>query len=200
MLLKVLKTDEFFEKEPELLELARKNMPSLPVDDIDVLIIDQMGKDICGVGIDPNIIGRIRISGQKEPEKPVIKAIITRDLSDGSHGNAIGIGLSDVITRKLYNKIDFSSTYKNAVTSTFLDRAKIPLIAENDKEAVRTALRSCGHLEKGKEKIIRIKDTLHLDEMYVSVSVTDSLRTKKRIEVLKEDVKLFDKDNNITEF
>ncbi len=149
MLVNVLKTDDFFEQEPVLLDIARKNMPALPVNDIDVLIIDQMGKDISGVGIDTNIIGRTKIVGQEEPENPNIKAIMVLDLTDHSHGNAIGIGLSDVITKKLYDKIDFSATYSNAVTSSFLERAKIPIVADNDKEAFEIALRSCGYLEKG---------------------------------------------------
>ena len=176
MLVNVLLTNEFFEQEPVLLDIARKNMASLPVTDIDVLIIDQIGKDISGVGIDPNIIGRRKIAGQKEPDRPIIKAIVLLDLTDLSHGNAICIGLSDVITRKLYDKIDFSSTYKNVVTSSFLERAKIPIVAENDKEAFEIALRSCGYLEKGEEKIIRIKDTLHLDEIYVSQSILDLIK------------------------
>ena len=100
MLVNALKANEFFEKEPLLLDIARKNMSSLPVDDIDILIIDQMGKDISGCGIDPNIIGRIKIIGQEEPDKPTIKAIAVLDLTDGSHGNAIGMGLADVITKK----------------------------------------------------------------------------------------------------
>lgn len=181
MLVNSLKTNELFEQEPVLLEIARENMPSFPVNDIDVLIIDQMGKDISGVGIDPNIIGRIKIAGQEEPGRPEIKAIVLLNLTDNSHGNAIGIGLSDVITRKLFNKIDFSSTYTNAVTSSFLERAKMPIVAGNDKEAFEIALRSCGYLKNGEEKIIRIKDTLHLDEMYVSQPIFNILNGTKGI-------------------
>jgi hypothetical protein len=200
MLINALKTDEFFEQEQVLLDIARKNMPSLPVNDIDVLIIDQMGKDISGVGIDPNIVGRIKIQGQKEPDKPNIKAILLLDLTDASHGNAIGIGLSDVITKKLYDKIDFSSTYSNAVTSSFLERAKIPIVAKNDKEAFEIALRSCGYLKKGEEKIIRIKDTLHLDQIYVSQPILDLIKGSEGIESIKENVKLFDSESEFTHF
>ena len=188
MLVNALKADEFFEKEPLLLDIARKNMSSLPVDDIDILIIDQMGKDISGCGIDPNIIGRIKISGQEEPDKPAIKAITVLDLTDSSHGNAIGMGLADVITKKLYDKIDFPSTYKNTVTSSFLERAKIPLVAGNEREAFEIALRSCGFIKKGEEKIVRIKDTLHLDEIYVSKSIVDLIEGSEGIELIKENV------------
>lgn len=200
MLVNALKTNEFFEQEPVLLDIARKNMPTLPVNDIDVLIIDQMGKDISGVGIDPNIIGRIKIAGQEEPDKPNIKAIILLDLTDVSHGNAIGIGLSDVITKKLYDKIDFSSTYKNAITSSFLERAKIPIVANNDKEAFEIALRSCGYLKKGEEKIIRIKDTLHLDEIYISQPILDLINGSEGIESIKENANLFNRETEFTPF
>jgi len=200
MLVKALRTDDFFEQEPILLDIARKNMPALPVSDIDVLIIDRMGKDISGVGIDPNIIGRTKILGQEEPDKPSIKAIVVLDLSDDSKGNAIGVGLSDVISKTLYDKIDFSSTYSNAVTSSFLERAKIPIVAGSHKEAFEIALRSCGFLKKSEEKIIRIKDTLHLDEIYVSKSIMDIIEGSERIKSMKENVLLFNRDNDITPF
>jgi hypothetical protein len=165
-----------------------------------VLIIDQMGKDISGVGIDPNIIGRIKITGQKEPDKPKIKAIVILDMTGNSHGNAIGIGLSDVITRKLFDKIDLSSTYTNVITATFLERAKIPVVAGNEKEAFEIALRSCGYIKEGEEKIIRIKDTLHLDEMYVSQSVLDILIGSAGIEYIQENVNMFDGGNEFSPF
>jgi hypothetical protein len=200
MLVSALKTNDFFDLEPGLLNIARKNMPSLPINDIDVLLIDQMGKDISGVGIDTNIIGRIRILGQKEPDKPSIKAIVLSDLTDASHGNAIGVGLSDVITKKLYDKIDFSSTYTNAITSSFLERAKIPIVAANDKEAFEIALRSCGYFKEGEEKIIRIKDTLHLDELYVSKPVFDLINYSGEIESINENVKLFKSETEFSPF
>ena len=122
------------------------------------------------------------------------------DLTDVSKGNAIGIGLSDVITKTLYDKIDFSSTYTNAVTSSFIERAKIPIVAGTHKEAFEIALRSCGFLKEGEEKIIRIKDTLHLDEIYVSKSIMDIIDGSDGIESLKENVTLFNRDNDITPY
>jgi hypothetical protein len=198
MVVKALKPDEFFDQEPVLLATARKNMPSLPIKDIDILIIDRLGKDISGTGIDPNIIGRMRIMGQKEPENPKIKAIIVTDLTEATHGNAIGIGLSDVITRTLYDKIDFSSTYINAVTSSFIERAKIPIIAKNEREAFAIALRSCGYLKSGEEKIVRIKDTLHLGEVYVSRAVLDSITNGNGIII--NDVQLFNYQDEFQPF
>lgn len=200
MIVNALKTDELFEQEAVLLQLARENLPTFPVNEIDVLIIDKMGKDISGVGIDTNIIGRIKIAGQEEPDNPRIKAIVLTDLTENSHGNATGIGLSDVITRKLFDKIDFGSTYKNAVTSSFLERAKIPIVAGNDKEALEIALRSCGFIKEGEEKIIRIKDTLHLDEMYISKSILDTVSGSPGIVNLRENVNMFSNENEFNPF
>ncbi len=200
MLVKALRSEEFLKKEPVLLEIARKNMASLPVTDIDVLIIDRMGKDISGVGIDSNIIGRIKIPGQEEPGEPSIKAIVVLDLTGDSKGNAIGVGLADVITKRLYDKIDFPSTYANAITSSFLERVKIPIVAESDREAFEIALRSCGYMERGNERIVRIKDTLHLDELYVSGAVLDLMDRPEEMGSRKEGEDLFNTEGQIAPF
>jgi hypothetical protein len=151
-----------------------------------------MGKNISGVGIDTNIIGRTKIYGQEEPASPRIKSIVITDLTDESHGNATGVGLADIITRRLYNKIDFEITYKNISTSSFLERGKIPFIAENDVEALQLALRNCGNALPGKERIIRIKDTLHLDELYVSDAILNELRNNTQIETVTKSISMFD--------
>jgi hypothetical protein len=200
MLIKALIREQIFDEEPALLQISKENMPSFPVDRIDVLLIDRIGKDISGVGLDPNIIGRLRITGQEEPEKPKITAIVISDLTENSHGNAIGIGLADVITKKLYDKINFQVTYTNIKTSNFLERAKVPLVAESDREASEIALRSCGYIVPGEERIIRIKDTLHLDEMYVSQAVMNVIKNKAEISVIKENVSMFNQKNEFTGF
>jgi hypothetical protein len=182
MLLQAIEGLEFMPIEPGLLDIARSNMPALPVDKIDVLLIDRMGKNLSGAGIDTNIIGRIKIFGQPEPEKPDIRSIVVSDLTEESHGNAIGIGLADVITKRLFDKINFEVTNKNVATSSFLERGKIPIVAENDKSALLLALRNCGLVEEGAERIIRIKDTLHLDELYVSNTVLEELKDDPLIE------------------
>jgi hypothetical protein len=200
MMIKALKGADVMSEEPKLLDIASANRPTFPVDQIDVLIIDRMGKNISGVGIDTNIVGRIKIYGQKEPASPDIKSIIVADLTDESHGNATGVGLSDVITKKVYDKIDFEVTYKNISTSSFLERGKIPFVAKDDMEAIHLALRNCGNMLPGKERIIRIKDTLHLDELYVSDTVLQELKTNSQIEQLKKNVPLFDEHQTMTPF
>ncbi len=174
-IIEALPANRIMEREPRLLDLARERMPRLPVDTCDVLVVDRIGKDISGVGMDPNIIGRLRIPGQPEPATPRIKAILALDLSVASHGNAIGMGLADVITRRFQRKIDFNATYENAITSTFLERVKMPLVAEDDEQGLRIALRTCGVIEPGRERIIRIGDTLNLAELHVSPALREEL-------------------------
>ncbi len=192
MMIKAIKAERIMSEEPKLLDIARANRPAFPVDQFDVLIIDRMGKNISGVGIDTNIIGRTKIFGQAEPGFPKIKSIVVSDLTDESHGNATGVGLADIITRKLYEKIDFEITYKNISTSSFLERGKVPFIAENDFEAMLLALRNCGSPLLGKERIIRIKDTLNLNEMYVSEPILNELENNAQIEPIKINVAMFD--------
>jgi hypothetical protein len=159
---------EIAAREPELLEMARENMPHLPLRDIDILIVDRIGKDISGLGMDPNIIGRLGILGQPDPPVPHIRAIIVRDLTEATHGNALGIGLADITTRQLVDKIDYSAMYENALTTTFVSRAKIPLVAETDECAFEYACRICGDKPERDRVVLRIQDTLHLSEFWAS--------------------------------
>jgi hypothetical protein len=162
-------------EEPRLLDLAKRHMPRLPVDVVDVLAIDRMGKDISGVGIDPNITGRIGVAGEHDALAPRVRAMMVCALTPETHGNAIGVGLADVITRRLFAEIDYAATYGNVITSSFLDRGKIPVVAETDRDAFDLALRSCGHVPSGRERIVRILDTLHLEEVYVSHALLEEL-------------------------
>ena len=200
MAVKVLRANEIAEEEPQLLELARKQMPRLPVKAIDVLVIDRMGKDISGVGMDPNITGRIGVNGEHDPDAPQIGAMIVCDLTDQSHGNAIGVGLADVITRRLYDKIERDATYANVITSSFLERGKIPVAVASDREAFEVALRSCGQVSNGRERIVRILDTLHLEDIYVSPAVLDELRDAPSIDVVETEAEMFDEAGSLTPF
>lgn len=200
MLLQAIVGNEIIPSEPGLLKIARSNMPALPVDKIDVLLIDRMGKNLSGAGIDTNIIGRIKIFGQPEPGKPDIRSIVVSDLTEESHGNAIGIGLADVITQTLFGKINFEVTNKNVATSSFLERGKIPIVAENDKSALLLALRNCGLVDEGTERIIRIKDTLHLDKLYVSDAVLDELKDDPLIEAEGHKTDIFNNSNYFNPF
>jgi hypothetical protein len=172
------------DEEPALLDLARAHMPSLPIDDLDLLIVDEVGKNISGLGMDPNIIGRLKIAGQPEPERPRIRCILIRDLHPDSHGNACGMGLADLTTQKLVAKIDFAATYANVATTGFLERAKLPLAADTDADAIAIGLRACGITDPLQARILRIRNTLHLDELQASPAVVAEVAGKVGIEVL----------------
>ncbi len=187
-------------EEPRLLALAKRHMPRLPVNDVDVLVVDRMGKDISGVGIDPNITGRIGVAGERDAGAPRVGAMMVCELTAQTHGNAIGVGLADVITRRLFAGIDYEATYGNVITSSFLERGKIPVVAETDREAFDIALRSCGHVPHGRERIVRILDTLHLEEVYVSTAIVEEISERDDVEVIGTGAELFDEAGRLTAF
>ena len=182
MLIKAIPADRIEDEEPALLEIAWKQMPGLPVSSIDVLIVDEMGKNISGLGMDTNVIGRLKIPDQPEPTTPRIRVIYTRDLTPESHGNAVGMGLADIIARPLFSKIDFAATYENAATATFLERAKVPMVADSDRQALEWALRACNLTDPSQLRIVRIRNTLRLDTLQVSPAVLDEIAGLPHIE------------------
>lgn len=197
-LIEAIRAEEILLREPQLLQIARRNMPRLPVEDIDVLIVDQIGKDISGVGMDPNIIGRVRIPEQTEPSVPRVRRVMVSRLTPHSQGNALGMGLADVITRKLFDAIDFTAMNINVRASLFLERVKVPLIAENDLDAFEIAFRSCGRITPGDERIVRIKDTLHLGEVQVSGKIFEEI--KETVVLVKGTEPIFDEKGDLIGF
>jgi hypothetical protein len=179
-------TGKIREREADLLQESASLMPKLPVEDIDILVVDEIGKNYSGTGMDTNIIGRIRILGVEEPQSPRIKYIIASRLSEESHGNALGIGLADLTTKRLFDVIDYQKMNENVITSSFLSRAMIPIVLNNDREAIHTALRSNWGVEAEHARFIRIPDTLHLEYMYVSESILPELRELDYVEVIRE--------------
>ncbi len=178
MLLQAIRKSEIVAADARLLQLARSMMPALPSGLIDLLVVDEMGKDISGLGMDTNIIGRLRIPGEPEPDCPKIKIVLARDLTDATQGNACGIGLADITTRRLIEKVDWRATYENALTSGFHERVRIPLVAENDLEALEFAFRVYGMPDPEKSRIVRIKNTLSLENVWVSSALLDEVRKK----------------------
>jgi hypothetical protein len=195
-----LKAEEIFGKETQLLHTARVSMPKLPIKNIDILIIDRMGKDISGAGMDPNIIGRIRIRGERDQEYPDIKTIIVDDLTDESHGNALGIGLADITTKRLFKKIDFKVTNANTLTSTFLERWKIPVVAEDTIQAMAFAVRNCWNIPIENLRIVRIEDTLHLEKLFVSHPIINDLKNNSQIEIYNDPINLFNNKGQMGPF
>jgi hypothetical protein len=180
-----LRPDELEEREKELLVLAKKMMPHLPFNEIDLLIIDEMGKDISGTGIDPNITGRNRDILGVFPHPVSVKRLFVRDLTPSSDGNANGIGFADVTTQRLVDKIDRLSTYMNCITGISLEKAAIPMHFETDRECIEVALGSVGLIPSERSRVVRIKNTLQLDEVEVSEVYQEEMTSRPDLEMLE---------------
>ena len=175
---------EIFIKEPKLLTLAKKMLVKLPVEKLDVLIIDEIGKNISGTGMDTKVIGRIMVKGQKEPEKPIISRIIVLDITNESHGNAIGLGLADITTRRVFDKIDLNATAFNSVGSMSPEQGRIPVVMNTDKDAVKAALNTLGCIKHEESRIIHIRNTSFMEEMEVSIPLLKEIISRDSIRVL----------------
>lgn len=180
MELKAVSAAELEKEEEKLLRTAHASMPRLPLDDIDVLIVDEIGKDISGCGMDTNIIGRMRIAGEPEPERPRIRRIVCTDLTPASHGNAIGIGLADLMTQRLADKIDRDATNANLFTSTFLERGMLPPALPTTAEAVEWALKTCNLKNIDRARVVRIRNTLKLEQMWVSEAAWEAIEQQQK--------------------
>ena len=183
--------ETMIQEEKKLLEYSRSLMPSLPVDDMHGLIIEEMGKNYSGTGMDPNILGRLLVQGDPEPEKPAIRYLSVLDLSEASHGNATGIGYADFTTKKLVDKIDRKATYLNCLTSTFPKRARIPMYFDTEQDLVEAML-TClsGNVAPEDLRLIIVPNTLFLTDMYVSRAIYEELRGRDTIETLGDPVLL----------
>jgi hypothetical protein len=172
-------------REKELVKLSKANMPLLMIPEIDILIVEEIGKNISGAGFDPNILGKSYILNEFVLKVPRINRMILLDISKESHGNAIGLGIFDIITKKLFEKLDYESTYANAIAAKCIDDCKIPLIAEDGKEALMIAIKVLRNVDKDNLKIVRIKNTLELEYIYVSNALLDYVKINDRLELLE---------------
>ncbi len=181
MAVEIIPADKIFEREKALLRLAKQNIPQLLFPEIDLLVVQEIGKNISGEGMDPNVTGR---PGSRLPgfHAPQIKKIVALSVTPQSHGNGVGIGMTDVTTRKLVNGLDLSAIYTNAITATILDPAKIPLIVNNDREALAVALKTAARTHPQTAKIVWIKNTLELAEVMVSEALLPTVAESSRLE------------------
>ena len=192
------KPRDFESREQKMLSLSKKMMARLPFNEIDLLIVDEMGKNISGVGIDPNITGRNRDLLGVFDHPTRIKRLFVRDLTDQSKGNAIGIGLADITTKRLVDKIDYDATYKNCITGISLEKGAVPIYFENDRQAIDVALDTIGTVSARLSKIVRIKNTQRLDIVAVSEAYTEALDGKKDVEILQGPESMeFDPNHNL---
>ena len=153
-------------REPELLKFAFGNMPSLLVGEGDVLIVDETGKNYSGTGVDPNITGTFSTDFAHGGVK--VQRTCFLDLSEESHGNSLGVGLANAITKRFFDKIDLEMMYPNCITSTVLTSARIPCIVYSDKEAIQLCVRTCNGIDQKNVRIIRIPNSLHIGSIMLS--------------------------------
>lgn len=168
--------------EERLLALARELLPSIPFDTLDLLIVDRMGKNYSGSGMDPNVIGRLAGGGQKVPH-PVVRQLYVRELSPESEGNAIGIGLADFCTRRLADAIDWNPTYFNALAAAAPNSARLPVVCDNDAFAIRHALNAAGIEHPRDARVVRVTDTLHIETFAASEAALATMGASTRYAV-----------------
>jgi hypothetical protein len=181
----VFKKEEIEDREKTFLAKYKDIKASLPFDFAHVLMIEEIGKEISGRGFDTKVVGRIGSYLGPDPEKPVIKRIMVSDLTELTHGNATGLGPADVITRRLYEKINHTATTINYVVGAQLEIAKTPLIMENDRDALTVCMMTVGLTPYAEQKIMRVKNTLYLDEVDISQAYASELASRTDLEIIK---------------
>lgn len=184
------------ERESRLLEEAKERIPKLLFGQIDVLVIDWIGKNISGDGMDPNVTGRFPTPYAYGG--PDVTKIVALDLTPESKGNAAGIGLSDFTTKRMVEKMNAEATYANGLTSTVCLPCNISTTLENDYYAIKAAVKTCNILDYNACRLVRIRDTLHLGEIHISAGMLDEARRHPDIEVLAEPGEWrFDEEGNV---
>jgi hypothetical protein len=171
--------------EAALLEEAKVLMARLPFDDVDVAVVDVMGKNMSGSGMDTNVIGRMMIRGSAEFARPRITNIAVLDLSEESHGNAVGLGLADFVPFRLLEKVDLRTTYINAMTSGLggPQRGQIPMVMPTDRSTVAAAILTCGRADLDNTRVVRMHSTLNLEDLLVSESMRGEVEASDRLAV-----------------
>jgi hypothetical protein len=177
---------DFEETEKDALKRTKALMPRLPFQTLDILIVDEIGKEISGAGMDPNVIGRRMVFGEPEPTSPVITRIVARDLSEKTYGSGIGIGLADFVTQRLVDKLDHRPTYINCLTAMTPEKARIPMTGKTDREAIEWAFLTAGAIDLPRAKVVRIKNTLHPERLYASEALLPEIGANPNLKVAGE--------------
>jgi hypothetical protein len=179
-----LNSDEIEREEPKLLKEAFKSMPKICIDECDVLIVDQIGKNFSGDGMDPNITGTFCSPYATGGIKAQRVAVL--DISPESHGNGIGLGYSSATTKRVFSKLELTSMYLNAITCTVLGGVRIPIVMESDKEAIQVCIKTCNEIDKKNPRIVRISNSLHLKRILLSESYYDDLKRNPNLIIKTE--------------
>ena len=195
--IEVMESELILEKDAELQVIAKASIPNFKIPDIDVLIIDEIGKNISGNGADPNVTGR----GNQPGFEGILnlQKMIVLGLTEETHHNACGINLADITTRRCLNNVDFESTWINVITSTVLPGGKIPVYTETDRDALLLAIRTCNDIDFRNARIVRIRDTLSMEYIEVSEAYLEECKAHPEIEIVSKPHELeFDADGYMT--
>lgn len=171
-----MEPETLFEVEPRLLARARAWMGRLPFEQIDVLIVGEMGKNYSGSGMDPNVIGRLLVETQADFDRPVITRLAVLDGSEESHGNLVGIGFADLTTERLVAKIDPNALRVNVLTACMLERARVPISLPTDRDVIRTALETCWRVDSAQARMVIIPNTLELKTLWITAPLAQEVR------------------------
>jgi hypothetical protein len=169
-------------REAELLAISTRLLARLPLDAVDVLVLDRIGKDVSGLGMDSNVVGRYYTGPLASG--PSIQRIVARGLTDETEGNAVGVGMADVVLRRLVERIDYAKTYMNCVTAKTPEGARVPIAVDTDRQALALALACCLRVVAEKARIVRVPDTKHLELLYVSAPALDDVLASGRCEIV----------------
>ncbi|SDN04434.1 protein of unknown function [Fictibacillus solisalsi] len=181
--------EEMEEREPGLLLEAKELMPKILFNPMDVLIVEEIGKDISGDGMDPNITGRY--ATPYAHGGPEVSRIVVLGLTEKTHGNANGIGLADTTTRKLFNSISWEKGYANALTSTVTSVIKVPMVLEDEEMAIKAAIKTCNARDLTKARVVRIPNTLDLQYIWISESLREEAEAHPDIEILSDPAEMY---------
>ena len=185
-LVEAITSEDMMRREAELLIQAKTLMPQILLPNIDVLVVEELGKDITGAGMDPNITGRTARGPMMDFNGPLAKRIIVLGLTKKTKGNATGIGTADYITKDAYEQIHFMSTYANSIASGNPEAARIPVVMDDEKDALVAAINTCTRIDINNAKIVKIKNTLELGEIMISENYFDDNLVSDQIEIVQE--------------
>jgi hypothetical protein len=195
----VIPAAEILDREPPLLAEARRLMPTVPIHPLDVLVIDEVGKNISGAGFDPNVVGRYPTADVALTARdPRITRIAVLDITDVSDGNGTGLGIADFTTERVFRKFNFVETYCNLLTSTTAAAAKIPMVLRSDRQAIQAAIKTCLIGDPRQVRLGRIKNTLSVDRMSISENLVAEARDHPGTKIVGRAADLaFDADGNL---
>lgn len=195
-----LGVDGMVAREEELLARTKSWKANVPVKAVDLLVVDETGKNFSGAGMDTKVINRSVDGPNVWKDVPFVRRVFVRDLSDLSYGNAIGIGFADVTTDRLAAKIDWNATWINGLTSSTTQPGALPMHFESDRDCIEKLLPTCARLDVAEATIAWIPNTMDLGELMISENLLDEVRANPEIEVLSEAAPLaFDGDDNLVE-